>query len=143
LVNLSTDPESNKNPHVIFYDDSYRLVDTNQSRVDYYDTLYILNSAKGPGTNSLKYNVNSRIKITSKSDYYQKILPPFNINFDDEFDIPIIRRQNGLDDYWGQNTELMTLKGKITNSKWNFDHDSTTNYYGTFRTNYGNVKRYE
>jgi hypothetical protein len=138
LVNLSTDLENNKFPHLIFYDDSYRLVDSNQNRIDQYDTLYILNSSKGIGTNSLKFNFNSKLKLTSKADYYQKILPPFNINFDDEFDIPIIRRRNTLSDY-DFNTEIMTLKGKITNEKWDFDHDSTTNYYGVFTRNYNQL----
>jgi hypothetical protein len=135
LVNLSSDPENNKFPHLIFYDDRYRLVDTNQSRIDQYDTLYVLNSIKGPGSNSIKFNYNAKIKLTSMADYYQKILPPFNINFDDEFDIPIIRRRNTLYDY-DVNTEIITLKGKITNEKWDFVHDSTTNYYGVFTRNY-------
>ena len=138
LVNLSTDSVNNKFPHLIFYDDSYRLVDTNQSRIDQYDTLYILNSRKGPGANSLKLEFNSKLKLTSKADYYQRIMPPFNINFDDEFDIPIIRRRNTLYDY-DPNTEIMTLKGKITNDKWDFDHDSTTNYYGVFTRNYNQL----
>ena len=99
LVNLSSDSVNNKYPHLIFYDDSYRLVDTNQSRIDQYDTLYVLNSTKGNGNNSIKFNYNAKIKLTSKPDYYQKILPPFNINFDDEFDIPIIRRRNTTDDF--------------------------------------------
>ena len=145
LVNLSSDPENNKFPHLIFYDDSYRLVDTNQSRIDQYDTLYVLNSVKGPGSNTIKFNYNSKIKLTSRADYYQKILPPFNINFDDEFDIPIIRRRSNLDDYWSQNTEIMTLKGKVNQSSglWDFDHDSTTNYYGVFKTNYNQIVRGE
>ncbi len=146
LVNLSSDPENNKNPHLIFYDDRYRLVDTNQSRIDQYDTLYVLNSVKGPGNNSIKFNYNAKIKLTSMADYYQKILPPFNINFDDEFDIPIIRRRNGLDDYWSQNTEIMTLKGKVvnqSNGQWSFDHDSTTNFYGEFKTNFNQIVRGE
>ena len=33
----------------------------------------------------------------------------------------------------------MTLKGKITNDKWDFDHDSTTNYYGVFTRNYNQL----
>jgi hypothetical protein len=139
LVNLSSDPENNKFPHLIFYDDSYRLVDSNQSRIDQYDTLYVLNSVQGTGTNSIKFGYNAKIKLTSKADYYQKILPPFNINFDDEFDIPIIRRRSNLDDFWSQNTEIMTLKGKITNGNWDFDHDSTTNYYGVFKTNFNQI----
>jgi len=139
LVNLSSDPENNKFPHLIFYDDSYRLVDSNQSRIDQYDTLYVLNSVQGTGTNSIKLGYNAKIKLTSKADYYQKILPPFNINFDDEFDIPIIRRRSNLDDFWSQNTEIMTLKGKITNGNWDFDHDSTTNYYGVFKTNFNQI----
>ena len=145
LVNLSSDPENNKFPHLIFYDDSYRLVDTNQSRIDQYDTLYVLNSAKGPGNNTIKFNYNAKIKLTSKADYYQKILPPFNINFDDEFDIPIIRRRSNLDDYWSQNTEIMTLKGKVNKStgQWDFDHDSTTNFYGVFKTNYNQIVKGE
>jgi hypothetical protein len=138
LINLSTDPEINKFPHLIFYDDSYRLVDSNESRIDQYDTLYILNSSKGSGTNSLKLDFNTKLKLTSKADYYQRIMPPFNINFDDEFDIPIIRRRNTLYDY-DPNTEIMTLTGKITNNKWDFNHDSTTNYYGIFTSNYGSL----
>jgi hypothetical protein len=146
LVNLSSDPENNKFPHLIFYDDSYRLVDTSETRIDQYDTLYILNSTKGQGTNSLKLDFNSKLKLTSKANYYQKILPPFNINFDDEFDIPIIRRKSNLDDFWSQNTEIMTLKGKVTNQssgKWDFDHDSTTKYYGVFKTNYNQIVKGE
>jgi hypothetical protein len=142
LVNLSSDSVNNKYPHLIFYDDSYRLVDTNQSRIDQYDTLYVLNSTKGNGNNSIKFNYNAKIKLTSKPDYYQKILPPFNINFDDEFDIPIIRRRNTTDDFWGQNTEIMTLLGKVSSQSsglWDFDHDSTTNYYGVFKTNFSQI----
>ena len=138
LINLSTDPENNKFPHLIFYDDSYRLVDSNESRIDQYDTLYILNSSKGTGANSLKLDINTKLKLTSKADYYQRIMPPFNINFDDEFDIPIIRRRNTLNDY-DPNTEIMSLTGKITNNKWDFNHDSTTNYYGVFTRNSGSL----
>ena len=138
LINLSTDPEVNKYPHLIFYDDSYRLVDSSETRNDQYDTLYILNSSKGPGSNTLKLDFNTKIKLTSKADYYQRIMPPFNINFDDEFDIPIIRRRNTLYDY-DPNTEIMSLTGKITNNKWNFDHDSTTNYYGVFTRNFSSL----
>lgn len=147
LVNLSSDPENNKFPHLIFYDDSYRLVDTNESRIDQYDTLYILNSAKGSGNNSIKFDFNTKIKLTSRADYYQKILPPFNINFDDEFDIPIIRRRNNADnDYWNRHTEIITLRGKVTDKtigQWNFDNDSTTNYYGEFKTNYSQIVKGE
>jgi hypothetical protein len=147
LVNLSSDPENNRFPHLIFYDDNYRLVDTNQSRIDQFDTLYVLNSVKGPGNNTLKLNFNAKIKLTSKPDFYQKILPPFNINFDDEFDIPIIRRMNNSNnDYWNQNTEIMALKGKVANQssgQWSFDHDSTTNFYGEFKTNYNQIVKGE
>jgi hypothetical protein len=66
LVNLSTDPDNNKNPHLIFYDDRYRLVDTNQSRIDQYDTLYVLNSVKGPGNNTIKFNITS-LRLRSKA----------------------------------------------------------------------------